>query len=251
MNEEGRLAGKVALITGGARGQGAVEGRLFAAEGATVVLTDVLDEPGEAVAGSIDGASYRHLDVRSEEEWEAVVTDVAEAHGSIDVLVNNAGVDLAKKFDATSLEEFERIVAINQTGTFLGMRTVARSLIQGGGGGSIINISSVAGLEGVHSRAAYSASKFAVTGMTKVAAKEWGKFGIRVNSVHPGLIETPMTADLKPIVDPDVRARVERSIPLGRVGESIDIATMVLFLASDESSYCTGQAFVVDGGIHP
>ncbi|MDH3683820.1 MAG: glucose 1-dehydrogenase [Acidimicrobiia bacterium] len=250
-NGTGRLAGKVALITGGARGQGAEEGRLFAAEGATVVLTDVLDAEGEGAAAGIDNATYRHLDVRSESEWETVVDDVIEANGQLDVLVNNAGVDLVKRLDATTLEEFERVVAINQTGTFLGMRTVARALKKAERPGSIINISSVAGLEGVLGHGAYSGTKFAVTGLTKAAAKEWGRYGIRVNSVHPGLIETPMTADARPIADPDTRAKVERNIPIGRVGQSVDIANMVLFLASDESSYCTGQAFVVDGGIHP
>ena len=248
---EGRLAGKVALITGGARGQGAEEGRLFATEGAAVVLADVLDEAGEATAGGIEGATYQHLDVSSEADWERGVDDVMERHGRLDVLVNNAGIDLIKPLDATTLEEFERLVAINQTGTFLGMRTVARALQAAQLGGSIINISSVAGLEGVRGHGAYSGTKFAVTGLTRSAAREWGRYGIRVNSVHPGVIETPMTADMRAVADPATRAKLERTIPLGRVGQSGDIAGMVLFLASDESSYCTGQAFVVDGGIHP
>ncbi|MDA3038991.1 MAG: glucose 1-dehydrogenase [Actinomycetota bacterium] len=247
----GRLEGKIALITGGARGQGAEEGRLFTAHGATVILTDVLDEQGERTAAEIEGVTYRHLDVRSESEWEAVVGEVMAEHGRLDVLVNNAGIDLVKKLAATSLEEFERVVSINQTGTFLGMRTVANAMISAGKPSSIVNISSVAGLEGVANHGAYSGTKFAVTGMTKAAAKEWGKHGIRVNSVHPGLIETPMTEDLRPFRDADVRAKAERSIPLQRIGQSIDIANMVLFLAGDESSYCTGQAFTVDGGVHP
>lgn len=245
-----RLEGKVALITGGARGQGAEEGRLFASHGATVVLTDVLDEEGEAAAAGIDGASYRHLDVTSESEWESVVGEVMAEHGKLDVLVNNAGIDLVKKLLATSLEDFERVVAINQRGTFLGMRTVAQALTKAELPGSIINISSVAGLQGVANHAVYTGSKFAVTGLTKAAAKEWGRYGIRVNSVHPGIIETPMTADLRPFTDPDVRVKAERNIPIGRMGQSIDIANMALFLASEESSYCTGQAFTVDGGVH-
>lgn len=245
-----RLEGKVALITGGARGQGAEEGRLFASHGATVVLTDVLDEEGEAAAAGIDGASYRHLDVTSESEWESVVGEVMTEHGKLDVLVNNAGIDLVKKLLATSLEDFERVVAINQRGTFLGMRTVAQALTKAELPGSIINISSVAGLQGVANHAVYTGSKFAVTGLTKAAAKEWGRYGIRVNSVHPGIIETPMTADLRPFTDPDVRVKAERNIPIGRMGQSIDIANMALFLASEESSYCTGQAFTVDGGVH-
>ena len=246
----GRLAGKVALITGGARGQGAEEGRLFAAEGATVILTDVLDDEGKGVAESTENASYLRLDVTSEPDWEAVVDSVVAEHGQLDVLVNNAGIDLVKRLDATTLEDFERVVAINQTGTFLGMRTVARALQKIEKGGSIINISSVAGVEGVAGHGAYSGTKYAVTGLTRAAAKEWGRYGIRVNSVHPGIIETPMTAHLRPIADPEVRVKAERNIPIGRIGESIDIANMVLFLASDESSYCTGQAFIVDGGVH-
>jgi 3alpha(or 20beta)-hydroxysteroid dehydrogenase len=246
----GRLAGKVALITGGARGQGAEEGRLFAAEGATVVLTDVLDDEGKSVAADIENATYLRLDVTSEPEWEAVVDGVIAEYGQLDVLVNNAGIDLVKRLDATTLEDFERVVAINQTGTFLGMRTVARVLQKIERGGSIVNISSVAGLEGVAGHGAYTGTKYAVTGLTRAAAKEWGRHGIRVNSVHPGIIETPMTAHLRPIADPEVRVKAERNIPIGRIGQSIDIANMVLFLASDESSYCTGQAFVVDGGVH-
>ncbi len=247
----GRLDGKIALITGGARGQGAEEGRLFASEGATVVLTDVLDDEGTATAAGIDGASYHHLDVRSESEWETVIDAVVAEHGRLDVLVNNAGIDLVRKLDATTLEEFERVVSINLTGTFLGMRTAARAMTKAGTGGSIVNISSVAGLQAVANHGAYSSTKFAVTGLTRTAALEWGRHGIRVNSVHPGLIETPMTAGMRAFTDATVRAKAERNIPLGRMGQSADIANMVLFLASDDSSYCSGQAFVVDGGVHP
>jgi len=247
----GRLDGKVALITGGARGQGAEEGRLFASEGATVVLADVLDEDGERTAAGIAGADYRHLDVRSEPEWDQVVTDVVGHHGHLDVLVNNAAIDLIKRLDATTMEEWDRVIAINQTGVFLGMRTAAKAMMAAGTGGSIINISSVAGLQGVIGHGAYTGTKFAVRGLTKVASKEWGRHGIRVNSVHPGLIETPMTADLRAFTDPNTRAKAERNIPLGRMGQPVDIAQMVLFLASDESSYCTGQEFTVDGGVHP
>ncbi|HTO57843.1 MAG TPA: glucose 1-dehydrogenase [Pseudomonadales bacterium] len=246
----GRLDGKVAIITGGARGQGAEEGRLFASEGATVVLADVLDDLGRQTAAEIQGAQYLHLDVRSESEWQATVDAVVAHHGRVDVLVNNAAIDLAKRFEQTTLEEFERIVSINQTGVFLGMRTVARAMMAANRGGSIVNISSVAGLEGVKGRAAYGSTKWAVRGMTKTGALEWGDRGIRVNSIHPGIIETPMTANLRAFTDADVRAKTERSIPLGRVGQPIDIANMALFLASDESAYCTGQEFTVDGGIH-
>jgi 3alpha(or 20beta)-hydroxysteroid dehydrogenase len=246
----GRLDGKVAIITGGARGQGAEEGRLFASEGATVVLADVLDDLGRRTAAEIQGAQYLHLDVRSESEWQTTVDAVVARHGRIDVLVNNAAIDLAKRFEQTTLEEFERVVSINQTGVFLGMRTVARAMMAANRGGSIVNISSVAGMEGVKGRAAYGSTKWAVRGMTKIGALEWGDRAIRVNSIHPGIIETPMTAGLRAFTDADVRARTERNIPLGRVGQPIDIAYMALFLASDESAYCTGQEFTVDGGVH-
>lgn len=247
----GRLDGKVALITGGARGQGAEEGRLFTAEGATVILTDVLDTEGEATAAEIEGATYRHLDVGDEAGWNSVVAEIMANHGRLDALVNNAGVDFVKKFVATTIEDFERIVNVNFRGTFLGMRTVADALIKAELPSSIINVSSVAGLQGLANHAVYSGTKFAVTGLTKSASKEWGRYGIRVNSLHPGLIETPMTADMRSFTDDDVRAKVERTIPLGRMGQSSDIANMALFLASDDSDYCSGQAFVVDGGIHP
>jgi 3alpha(or 20beta)-hydroxysteroid dehydrogenase len=208
-NSMGRLDDKIVVITGGARGQGAEEGRLFATEGATVVLTDVLDDEGRRAAAAIQRAEYVHLDVRSESEWEKTIDTIVERHGRVDVLVNNAGVDLAKRFEQTTLDEWQRLVAINQTGVFLGMRTVARAMLAAHRGGSIINISSVAGLEGVKGRAAYGSTKWAVT-----------------------------------------RAKAERNIPLGRVGQALDIAYMALFLASDESAYCTGQEFVVDGGVH-
>jgi 3alpha(or 20beta)-hydroxysteroid dehydrogenase len=227
---------------------GAETATLFAAEGATVVITDVLDDVGEAFAAAHDRISYQHLDVRSEPDWHRVVSAVFEEYGQLDVLVNNAGVDLTKKLVATTLTDFEHLISINQVGPFLGMRTAAVASVAAAAPCSIINISSVAGLEGVQNHAAYGATKFAVTGLTKAAAKEWGRHGIRVNSVHPGIIETPMTEDQ--FADPDLRARVERNLPLRRLGQPIDIANMVAFLASDESSYCTGQAFTVDGGIH-
>lgn len=247
----GRLDGKVALITGGARGMGAEDSRLFAAEGAVVVLTDVLDDLGAETASQIEGASYQHLDIRNEAEWQAVVDQVMSDHGRIDVLVNNAGVDLVKKLLATTIEDFEQVTDINLRGTFLGMRTVAEAMIKAELPCSIVNISSVAGLQGLANHAVYSASKFGVTGLTKSAAKEWGRYGIRVNSVHPGLIETAMTADMRSFTDPEVRRQVERTVPLRRMGKASDIAKLALFLASDDSDYCSGQAYIVDGGVHP
>jgi 3alpha(or 20beta)-hydroxysteroid dehydrogenase len=244
-----KLQDRVALITGGSRGQGAAEGRQFVGEGATVVLADVLDEEGERTAAEV-GAEYVHLDVASEEGWDAVVADVVARHGRLDVVVNNAGILRASQLVNQSLEEWNLVVAVNQTGVFLGMRAAGRAMIAAGNGGSIVNISSVAGLEGVFGSIAYSATKWAVRGMTKVAAKELGRHGIRVNSIHPGLIATDMTADFPAFSSDDKRARAERNIPLRRVGVPEDIAEMVLFLASDAASYCTGQEFVVDGGSH-
>jgi 3alpha(or 20beta)-hydroxysteroid dehydrogenase len=243
------LAGRVALITGGARGQGAAEGRLFTAEGATVVLADVIDADGEQTAKEIDG-TYVHLDVASEEEWETVVADVMATHGHLDVVVNNAGIFRAGRLVEETIEQWDQVIAINQTGVFLGMRAAAKAMIEAGRGGSIINISSVAGLEGIFGSMAYSASKWAVRGMTKVAAKELGRYGIRVNSIHPGLIETPMTAGFPAVVDDEKRRRAQKQTPLGRFGTPEDIANMALFLAGDGSDYCTGQEFVVDGGVH-
>jgi 3alpha(or 20beta)-hydroxysteroid dehydrogenase len=246
----GRLDGKVALISGGARGQGAEEGRLFAAEGAAVVLADVLDDVGKQTAASISGASYVHLDVRSEDEWNAVVGAIVEQRGRLDIMVNNAAIDLERSLVDTSLDEWNEVLAVNQTGVFLGTRTAARAMMAAGSGGSIINISSVAGLEGLKLHTAYGATKWALRGMTRTAAQELGKFGIRVNSVHPGIIETEFTAELKSFKDPAVRAKMERGIALRRYGRTDDVAKLVLFLASDEAGYCTGQEYLVDGGIH-
>jgi 3alpha(or 20beta)-hydroxysteroid dehydrogenase len=246
----GRLDGKVALISGGARGQGAEEGRLFAAEGATVVLADILDELGTQTAASIEGATYAHLDVRSEDEWNAVVGGIVEQHGRLDIMVNNAAIDLERSLVETSLDEWNQVLAVNQTGVFLGSRTAANAMIAAGNGGSIINISSVAGIEGLKLHTAYGATKWALRGMTRTAAQELGKFGIRVNSVHPGIIETEFTAELKSFKDPATRAKIERGIALRRYGRTDDVAKLVLFLASDEAGYCTGQEYLVDGGIH-
>ncbi|MEM7323454.1 MAG: glucose 1-dehydrogenase [Actinomycetota bacterium] len=241
----GELDGRVALVTGGARGQGAAEARLFVQAGATVVITDVLDEQGERLAGEL-GAEYQHLDVASESGWEGVVADTVNRHGRIDVLMNNAGIFESARLLNTSTELWERMVAINQTGVFLGMRTVAGAMIEAGNGGSIINTSSVAGLEGVFGSTAYGATKWAVTGMTRIAAKELGKHGIRVNSIHPGVILTEMVDGFVP----GNEEKLLRQQPIKRLGTSEDIADMAMFLASDRSSYCTGQAFTVDGGVH-
>jgi 3alpha(or 20beta)-hydroxysteroid dehydrogenase len=253
MTSEGRdLTGKVALISGAgrARGQGAAEGRLLAGLGATVILADVVDEEGERTAGSIEGAEYAHLDVTSEAEWEAVVGDIVGRHGRLDVVVNNAGIARMGRLVNVTADDWDKTIAVNQTGVFYGMRTGARAMIEAGNGGSIVNISSVAGMEGLFGSTAYSASKWAVRGMTKVAAKELGRHGIRVNSIHPGYIETDMLAQGGFDEDEAQREKMAKSVPLRRIGRPEDIANMVLFLATDAASYVTGQEFVVDGGIH-
>ena len=244
----GRLSGKVAVITGAARGQGEAEARLFAAEGARVVLTDILDEPGERVANEING-TYLRLDVRDEGAWQAACADIIEDHGRIDVLVNNAGIFHSASLTDTTLDDYERVIAINQRGVFLGMKTVAALMKANGNPGSIVNISSVAGLEGTRNATAYCASKWAVRGMTKVAALELGRFNIRVNSIHPGLIDTDMMQTL-PYVQAGKLDRALKTVPLGRAASADEVANVALFLASDESSYCTGSEFTVDGGVH-
>ncbi len=238
----GRLDGKVCLITGAARGQGAEEARLFASEGATVWLTDVLDDVGDTTARAIEG-TYRHLDVRSESEWAALVAEIVGRDGRIDVLVNNAGIFRSNRMRDTSLEEFKTVMDVNCVGVFLGMRAVAPSMRDAGG--SIINISSLAGLQAAAGAFAYGTSKWAVRGMTKTAAVELARHGVRVNSIHPGLIETDMLDQL-----PTDLERMTRGVPLGRTAAASEVATVALFLASADSSYCTGAEFIVDGGLH-
>jgi 3alpha(or 20beta)-hydroxysteroid dehydrogenase len=244
----GNLDGKVAIITGAARGQGAAAARLFAAEGARVVIGDVLDELGKELAESLgEAAIYRHLDVSSEDDWKSVVDEVVETLGGVDVLVNNAGILRFAALPDMPLEDFMRIVNINQVGTFLGMRAVSKPMMTAGKG-SIVNISSVEGLAGMPYLTAYTSTKFAIRGMTKVAALELGPHGIRVNSVHPGMIETEMVKDAAGGHEIDLSPAAKR-IALRRMGQSEDVAEVVLFLASDRSSYVTGAEIAADGGV--
>ncbi len=244
----GMLDGKVAIISGGARGQGAAEARRFAAEGARVILGDVLDDEGKAVAAAVgEAARYVHLDVTNEEDWAAGVAAATSEFGRLDVLVNNAGIGLITPIVGGSLEEYLRVVMINQVGVFLGMKAAAEA-IGAGGGGSIVNISSIDGIIGMTGLAGYVSSKFAVRGMTKVAALELAPLGIRCNSVHPGYIDTPMLrggAESQPL-DLD---RYAAGVPAGRIGTVDDVVEVVLFLAGDASRYCTGSEIVVDGGL--
>ncbi|PXY19543.1 glucose 1-dehydrogenase [Prauserella muralis] len=241
----GRLAGKVALITGAARGQGAAAARRFAAEGARVMIADILDEDGKRLAGEF-GAAYTHLDVTSEDDWAGAVQATQAEFGALNVLVNNAGVLHFSPLEQTSLADYERVVRVNQFGAFLGMRSVVEPMTTAGGG-SIVNVSSVEGLAGMPFLVAYTASKFAIRGMTKVAALELGERGIRVNSLHPGMIDTDMVRDAAGGAEVDL-SPVARRLALGRTGQPEEIAELALFLASDESSYCTGGEFVADGG---
>ena len=242
----GRLEGKVALITGGARGQGEAEARLFASEGAKVLIADVLDEEGAKVAAEIgEAAHYIHLDVTQEDDWQAAVERAVASFGKLDVLVNNAGIVRTGLMESMELASYREVVNVNQFGVFLGMRAVVAPMREAGGG-SIVNISSNAGLEGVEGVVAYVASKWAVRGMTKTAAIELGRYGIRVNSVHPGGVDTPMISG-EELAGADQDAAFA-SQPIARIGRPEEIALLVLFLASDEASYTTGAEVSADGG---
>jgi 3alpha(or 20beta)-hydroxysteroid dehydrogenase len=245
----GRLDGKVALITGGARGMGKAHVRHFAAEGARVVFGDVLDDRGAAVAGQLGEqvCRYVHHDVTSEADWAAAVAAATDAFGRLDVLVNNAGVLKFARIADMPLTDFRQILEVNAVGCWLGMKAVIEPM-KAAGGGSIVNISSIEGFTGAAGLSAYTASKFAVRGMTKVAARELGQFGIRVNSVHPGGVLTRMTLGQPESYDGQGAAFLA-SMPIGRFAEPIEISRLVAFLASDDSSYSTGSEFIADGGV--
>ncbi|MEU9363349.1 glucose 1-dehydrogenase [Streptomyces avermitilis] len=249
----GKLDGRVVLITGAARGQGEQEARLFVEEGAKVVVADVLDDQGEALAKEI-GARYVHLDVGQEDDWQAAVTVAKDAYGRIDGLVNNAGILRFNDLVGTPLAEFQQIVQVNQVGVFLGIKTVAPE-IEAAGGGTIVNTASYAGLTGMAYVGAYTATKHAIVGLTRVAALELAAKKIRVNAVCPGAIDTAMSnpSQLDPGADPEETARAlgelyGRLVPLGRIGRPEEVARLALFLSGEDSSYITGQPFVIDGG---
>lgn len=239
-----RLSGKIAIITGAAQGMGAAHAKLFVEQGAKVVLTDLNEEKGNAFAAELgENAVFVKQNVANEADWANVVAVAEEKFGPVNVLVNNAGITMAKKIVDASVEDYRRIVEINQVSVFLGMKAVLSSM-QKAGGGSIVNVSSMNGL--VAGAIGYTDTKFAVRGMTKAAAMELAEYGIRVNSVHPGVIATPM------VVQEDTKAAVEafaKHIPLGRVAQPEEVSNMVLFLASEDSSYSTGSEFVIDGGM--
>jgi 3alpha(or 20beta)-hydroxysteroid dehydrogenase len=246
----GRLDGKVALITGGARGMGKSHVRHFVAEGARVVFGDVLDDKGRYVAGGLgqESCRYVHHDVTSEADWAAAVATATDVFGRLDVLVNNAGVLRFASIAEMPLTEFRQILDVNAVGCWLGMKAVIEPM-KAAGGGSIVNISSIEGFAGAAGLSAYTASKFAVRGMTKVAARELGQFGIRVNSVHPGGVLTRMTLEQVGTHDPADDAALLKSLPISRLAEPIEISRLVAFLASDDASYSTGSEFLADGGL--
>jgi NAD(P)-dependent dehydrogenase (short-subunit alcohol dehydrogenase family) len=245
-----RLEGKVALISGGARGMGAEAGRLFAKEGAKVVLGDVLETEGKATVEEIRAAggeaTFVRLDVTSESDWAGAVTEAERWYGKLDVLVNNAGIGGGNRIEDTTLADWERIMAVNATGVFLGTRAVIPAMRRARGG-SIVNISSQLGLVGTdNSSPQYQASKGAVRLLTKATAIQYARDGIRANSVHPGPIVTAMTERRR--ADPEQYRLTVSRIPLGRYGQPLEVVLGVLYLASDEASFVTGSELVIDGG---
>ena len=243
----GRLEGKVALISGSARGQGESEARRFVAEGAKVAITDLRDVLGEQLAAELGPDTfYQQLDVTREDDWDAAVAATVERFGKLDILVNNAGIGAFGTLEGLDLKTHHEMTDINLHGVYLGMRAAKAALVATGNG-AIVNISSIDGIVGVLGMTSYSGTKFAVTGMTRSAAIELGPLGVRVNSIHPGVINSPMVQE----APPETRARLDRLMdmqPIKRMGEPDEIASLALFLASDEASYITGAQFVIDGG---
>ena len=246
-----RLEGQVALISGGARGMGAAEAKLFAQEGAKVIIGDVLEDEGRRTEAEINEAGgecvFLRLDVTQEAQWTAAVESAVQRFGKLDVLVNNAGVVARGTLEDTTLEEWDRVMDINAKGVFLGTKAAIPAM-RSSGGGSIINISSMSGIVGQdYIQPVYNASKGAVRIFTKAAAIQYAKEGIRVNSVHPGPIDTDMAGSR--LADANLQQAAEQRVPLGRTARPEEVAYGVLFLASDESSFMTGSELVIDGGI--
>ena len=247
----GKLDGQVALISGGARGQGEAQARLFAREGAAVALGDVLEEDGQRVAESINDtggqAMFQKLDVTEASSWQSMVDETLAQFGRLDIVINNAGIARVNLIEDSTLQDYLDVILVNQLGVWLGMKAAIPAL-KDAGGGCIINTSSTAGLEGYSGLGAYVSSKFAVRGMTKVAALELGPYNIRVNSVHPGPIDTPMIRDPRIQRRPDDDFDISRTSPIPRVGHVDEVAKMMLFIAAD-ATYSTGAEFVIDGGV--
>jgi 3alpha(or 20beta)-hydroxysteroid dehydrogenase len=246
----GQLEGKVALITGGARGMGKAHVKRFVAEGAKVVFGDLLEEEGAKLAAELDGeAVFVKMNVTSPEDWELAVKTAVDTFGKLDVLVNNAGIIKHQRIEDMELATFKAVLDVNLVGQWLGIKSVIPAM-KAAGGGSIVNVSSTEGFTGARGLAAYSSSKFGVRGLTRSAAQELGQYGIRVNSIHPGAILTAMS------MDPDVVAAAAdnaeafmKALPMGRLGKTREVSGLVSFLASDDSSYCSGSEVLVDGGM--
>ncbi len=246
----GQLDGKVALITGGARGMGKAHVRRFVSEGAKVVFGDLLEEEGAKLASEFNGeALFIRMNVTQPEDWEAAVGLAVESFGKLDVLVNNAGIIRVKNIEDMELSEFQAVINVNLVGQWLGIKAVIPAM-KAAGGGSIINVSSTEGFVSAAGFSAYSAGKFGIRGVTKSAARELGPYGIRVNTIHPGGIFTSMS------LDPEVVERAAdnadafmKALPLGRLGKTHEVSGLVSFLASDDSSYCSGSEILVDGGM--
>jgi 3alpha(or 20beta)-hydroxysteroid dehydrogenase len=247
----GRLEGKVAIVTGGARGQGEATVRAFVAEGCRVILADLRDEEGGKLAAEIGSAArFEHLDVTDEAGWTRLVATVAADYERLDILVNNAGILSHASTLELSVEEFRRVLDVNLVSAFMGTKAAAPRMADGGGG-AIVNISSVQGMVGRAGTPAYTASKFGLRGLTKTMALELGALGIRINSVHPGGVETEMIRRVEPgvVLDTAMLDRAHAGLPIPRVGQPMDVALTTLFLVSDEAAYITGTEVVVDGGM--
>lgn len=238
-----RLEGKVAIITGAASGMGAAHVKMFIDNGAKVVVSDIQEDKGQELASSFgENAIFVKHDVTNEEEWNTVVKKAIDTFGKVDILVNNAGIDYPETdIEDVTTDAYRKLIDINQTSVFFGMKAVA-PIMKKQNGGSIVNISSLAGIIGANKKMAYTSSKFAVRGMTKAAALELGEFNIRVNSVHPGFIRTPMTEHL-------INDELEAVFPLKRAGRVEEVSYLIVYLGSDESTYSTGSEFVIDGGM--
>lgn len=239
-----RLEGKVAIITGAASGMGAAHVKMFIEQGAKVVITDIQEDKGNELASSQgEHAIFVKHDVTDEKDWENVAKKAVDTFGKVDILVNNAGIDYPETdIEDVTTEAYRKLIEINQTSVFFGTKVVA-PIMKEQKEGSIVNISSLAGIIGANKKLAYTSSKFAVRGMTKAAALELGEYNIRVNSVHPGFIRTPMTEHL-------INDELEAAFPLKRAGRVEEVSYLVVYLASDESTYCTGSEFVIDGGMN-
>jgi 3alpha(or 20beta)-hydroxysteroid dehydrogenase len=242
----GRASGKVAIVTGAARGLGEAFARRLAEEGAKVVLTDIDEMEGKAAAKAIGGnARFMHHDVAKEAQWKTIVSDTETAFGPVSVLVNNAGIVGRSRIETLEVADFQNVINVNQIGVMLGMKSVLPSM-QRAGGGSMINISSIAGLVGVPGILSYVATKYAVRGMTKTAAIEFARYNIRVNSVHPGVFDTRLTVPTPESAE-TMKAHLANTLT-GRLGETVELANVVLMLASDEVRFATGAEFTIDGG---